>query len=118
MWKTPGSYRTYPGGKELPAEMKVWRVQNLKENFQSITDNSFEEFGVVIAPELFVKNADTENLVQGYNIAKGNNSVAVGRYKNYLHWGFSAVPSKMNETGVNLFLNSIMYISKFGGDKK
>ena len=46
MWKTPGSYRTYPGGKELPAEMKVWRVQNLKENFQSITDNSFNDFGV------------------------------------------------------------------------
>ena len=44
---------------------------------------------LVIAPELFVKNSDTENLVQGYNIAKGNNSVAVGRYKNYLHWGFS-----------------------------
>lgn len=120
MWKTPLFYSAFPGGKDLPKKLKVWRVQNLKEDFQTqppFIDEAFDGYGIVLAPEHFAKDADAENLVQGYNTTKGNNSVAVGRYKNYLHWGFSAVPSKMNEAGINLFLNSIVYISKFSGKK-
>ena len=34
--QTPGSYRRYPGGKDLPDKIKVWRVQNTGKDFGSV----------------------------------------------------------------------------------
>jgi hypothetical protein len=104
-WPTPDNYRRYPAGKDLPAKLKVWRVQDSGKTFGS----------VVSSGEGFEDSPDTEMIVRGYNTGKGPAEVGIGRQGNYLQWGFSAPPSKMTEAGRNLFVNCLCYIRKFDG---
>jgi len=105
MWKTPPNYRRYPGGSELPAELKVWRVQNSGKSYGS----------VVSSPDAFDSFPDAEVLTPGFNTGKQNGAVGVGRHGNYLQWGFSSAPSQMTEPGRCFLLNCICYIRKFDG---
>ncbi len=104
-WKTPDNYRGYPGGDELPAEIKVWRVQNTGKS----------SGGVVSRLYGFTDSPDTEILTPGFNTGKESGAIGVGRHGNFLQWGFSAPPSKMTDAGRRFFLNSICYIRKFDG---
>jgi len=105
MWPTPNSYRRYPGGKDLPAQLRVWRVQNTGQQMG----------GVVSSPDGMNNSPDTEILAPGYNVGQQSGAVGVGRHGNFLQWGFSAPPSKMTDAGQKLFLNCIHYIRKFDG---
>ncbi|MBQ3828142.1 MAG: hypothetical protein II812_08340, partial [Prevotella sp.] len=42
---------------------------------------------------------------------------AIGRQGSFLHWGFAAAPSDMTEEAKPLFVNAIVYISKFAGQR-
>jgi hypothetical protein len=109
MWETPSVYRGYPGGKELPDKLKVWRVQKTTDKPAGTT----RPYGAVARP--FENSADAEALVAGYNNGKMSGAVAVGRERNFLQWGFSAPPSTMTDAGRNFFLNCVCYIAKFEG---
>lgn len=104
-WKTPRNYRGYPGGKELPDKIKVWRVQNTGKDFGSVVSHSYG----------FEDSPDAEILTAGFNVGKECGAVGVGRQGNFLQWGFSAPPSRMTEAGKCFFLNCICYIQKFEG---
>jgi hypothetical protein len=104
-WPTPGNYRGYPGGKDLPDKIKVWRIQNTGKDFGSVASYSYG----------FEDSPDAEILTPGFNVGKESGAVGVGRHGNFLQWGFSAPPSQMTEPGRQFFLNCICYIRKFDG---
>ena len=106
-WKTPRNYRSYPGGKDLPDEIKVWRVQNIGKNSGSVVSRSYG----------FEDSPDAEILTAGFNHGKESGAVGVGRHGNFLQWGFSAPPSRMTEPGKCFLLNCICYIRKFDGTR-
>lgn len=110
-WDTPDNYRRYPGGKELPDKVKVWRVQTLAAK----PGDMKRPFGAVARPWDAGELSDSEILADGYNRGKMNGAVAVGRQGNFLQWGFSASPSRMTDAGRNFFLNCVCYIAKFDG---
>ncbi len=104
---TPDNYRRFPDGDELPETMKVWLVQR--------TDKTYG--GVVARAYGFADSPDAEILVKGFNQGKEYGAAAVSRHGNFLQWGYSASPSQMTRPGRRLFLNSIVYISRFNGKK-
>ena len=95
-WKTPKNYRRYPGGDELKAEVRVWRVQNTGKSSGGVVSRSYG----------FEDSPDAEVLTAGYNTGKESGAVGVGRHGNFLQWGFSAPPSKMTEAGRIAHLSS------------
>ena len=103
--KTPTNYRRFPGGDELPGEMKVWRVQ----------DTGKTSGGVVSRSWGYEDSPDAEVLAPGFNFGKESGAVGVGRHGNFLQWGFSAPPSQMTDEGRKFFLNCVCYIRKFDG---
>ncbi|MHC4553537.1 MAG: hypothetical protein ACYSUT_12365 [Planctomycetota bacterium] len=105
-WDTPGNYRRFPGGKELPDKMKVWKVQNSEKKTYG---------GVVARSYGFTDSPDAEAIALGFNRGKEYGAVGIGRHGNFLQWGYSAPPSKMTEPGQKLFLNCICYIKQFDG---
>lgn len=104
-WSTPRNYRAYPGGKDLPDKLKVWRVQDSGKDYGGVVSFSYG----------FEDSPDAEILTAGFNVGKESGAVGVGRHGNFLQWGFSASPSKMTEAGKRFFLNCICYIRKFDG---
>jgi hypothetical protein len=104
-WNTPRNYRGYPGGKDLPDKIKVWRVQNTGKTYGSVVSRSYG----------FEDSPDAEILTPGFNEGKECGAVGVGRHGNFLQWGFSGSPPQMTEAGRRLFLNCICYIHKFDG---
>jgi len=104
-WPTPGNYRRYPGGDQLPDTITVWRVQNTGKSSGGVVARSFG----------FDDSPDAEILTPGFNHGKESGAIGVGRHGNFLQWGFSAPPSKMTDAGRMFFLNCICYISKFDG---
>jgi hypothetical protein len=111
MWNTPQNYRQFPGGKDLPEKLKVWRIQQISKDPGVLAMPS----GMVAAPFQVVKGIDAEPLVEGYNTGKMNGAVAIGRHGNFLQWGFAAGPSQMTDAGRALFVNCVVYIVKFDG---
>jgi hypothetical protein len=67
-------------------------------------------------PDGFETYPDIEVFAGGDN-EKMANAAAVWRQGNLLHFGFELTPDVMNETGRNLLLNSIAYISQFTEDR-
>ena len=104
MKDTPSNYRRYPGGKEMPDQVKVWPVQKMPERMLS---------GQVYGPSSLVDAQHVESLVTGFNTGKGPRAVGVGRFDNLLQWGYDGMPGDMTDAGKKLFLNCIVYISKY-----
>ena len=102
---TPANYRRYPGGDELPDQMKVWRVQETGKRVGGVVARSYG----------FTDSPDAEVLVKGVNTGKEYGAVGVGRHGNILLWGYSAPPAQMTDAGRKLFLNCIHYIHRFDG---
>ena len=105
-WSTPRNYRGYPGGKDLPEQTKVWRVQKTGKDFGSVAAHSYG----------FEDSPDAEILTPGFNVGKESGAVGVGRHANFLQWGFSAPPSQMTDPGKRFFLNCVCYIHRFEGN--
>ncbi len=106
-WDTPDNYRRFPGGKELPEKIKVWRIQKIENRIRPLSTVS-RSWGYNDSP-------DAEALVAGFNDGKEYGAVGVGRHGNILQWGYAGLPSQMTPAGRNFFLNCICYISKFDG---
>lgn len=103
--ETPDNYRRFPGGDELPDQMKIWLVQKTDKKYGSVVARSYG----------FTDSPDAEALVLGFNRGKEYGAVGIGRHGNFLQWGYWAPPSKMTEDGKKLFINCICYIHKFNG---
>jgi hypothetical protein len=64
----------------------------------------------------FARNPDVEWFCGGVN-HKTPTAGALWRQGNLLHFGFQESPIEMNETGQQLLLNAIVYISRFSQDR-
>ena len=64
----------------------------------------------------FANNPDVEFFCGGVN-HKTPTAAALWRQGNLLHFGFEQSPAEMNEQGKRMLLNSIVYISRFTGDR-
>ncbi len=106
-WDTPGSYkrRRLVNEPEVGDKVKVWRVQNSGKSYGSVVARRYG----------FTDSPDAEIIAAGFNSGKEYGAVGIGRHGNFLQWGFSAEPSKMTEPGKRLFVNCIVYISRFDG---
>ena len=105
MWPTPKNYRRSPAGMDLPAQIKVWRVQDSGKTYGSVLSRGSG----------YVNSPDAEVLAQGYNTGKQYGDVGIGRDASFLQWGYSSPPSAMTDAGRALFLNCICYIRAFDG---
>lgn len=111
MWPTPENFRRYDNGKNLPDQLKVWKVQQMAKPEKPMAASG----GAVSHPFEENKAPGWEPIVPGINTGKMSGALGVTRQANFLQWGFSAAPSKMTPAGQNFFLNCIVYISKFKG---
>jgi hypothetical protein len=64
----------------------------------------------------FDRNPDVEFFCGGVN-HKTPTAAGLWRQGNLLHFGFEQSPAEMNETGRQLLLNSIAYVSRFSQDR-
>lgn len=106
---TPKSYRSYPEGRDLPARIQVWSVQQGKLG-QEV------DYGLVSPPWGFEDSPDAETLSSGIN-TKGPTSVALGRQANLFLWGFAGDPTQMTESGRKVFVNVLCYMDRFDGHR-
>src|SRR5688572_3704348 len=106
---TPKEYRDYSDGKDLPEFMETWKVQEgayLKD----------VDAGLVSSPFGFSDSPDAEHISSGIN-SKGPRSVALGRQGNLFLWGFAGDPSQMTESAKRVFINTIVYMKQFDGQR-
>jgi len=106
-WPTPDQQREYPGGKDLPDQLTVWRVQNSGKDYGSVVSMGYG----------FGDSPDAEILTVGYAPGKPPGSAGVSRHGNFLQWGFSSPPAQMTDAGKAFFLNCIVYVHKFDGKR-
>jgi hypothetical protein len=106
--ETPEHYADYPEGKLLPKKLGVWRVH---------ADPPKEKnYGLVSGGYGFTDTPDCEFISSGVN-SKGPTSVALGRQGNWFLWGFCVAPSEMTESAQRAFLNTVVYMKRFAGQK-
>jgi len=74
------------------------------------------DFGVVSDGHGFEDSPDCERISGGQN-SKGPYAVAIGRQANMLQWGFYCAPDRMTESGRKAFLNAIVYMKQFDGQR-
>lgn len=87
--------------------MKVWNVQHLSRSPKG-----------AVSPPLDVNehgDVDAETIMLGFATSKPYGAVSIGRHGNFLQWGYGGSPSEMMVSGRRLFINCIVYISKFNG---
>jgi hypothetical protein len=106
---TPESYRRYPEGRDLPARIQVWSVQQGKLGEEV-------DYGLVSPPWGFEDSPDAETISSGIN-SKGPTSVALGRQANLFLWGFAGDPTQMTESGRKVFVNVLCYMDAFDGQR-
>lgn len=74
------------------------------------------DYGVVSDGHGFEDSPDCERISGGVN-SKGPYAVAIGRQANLLQWGFYAAPDRMTESARKAFLNAIVYMRQFDGQR-
>lgn len=94
-------------GEKLADSIPMWSVQN--KGYSTV--RTYRP-GMVSRPEGYCDSPDAEIISGGVSI-KSIDAVAMGRHANFFHWGFSAAPYDMTEEGKIVFINAIVYISKF-----
>ncbi len=106
---TPGEAFFYQHlfDEKIPETLPMWRVQT--KGYKS--DEGFA-VGLVSHPWGYTDSPDAEYISSGV-CAKSPDAVAIGRHGNYLHWGFAASPAYMTEEAKIVFVNAVVYISKF-----
>jgi len=72
------------------------------------------DYGVVSDGFGFEDSPDCERISGGIN-TKGPQAVAIGRQANMLQWGFYAAPDRMTESARRVFLNALVYMTRFDG---
>jgi hypothetical protein len=104
---TPKNYAGWPEGRDLPAQLDVWKVQEKLRG---------TNYGLVSDGYGFTDSPDCERISGGIN-SKGPGSVALGRQGNWFLWGFCASPSEMTEEARRVFLNAVVYMRRFDGQR-
>lgn len=74
------------------------------------------DYGVVSDGHGFEDSPDCERISGGVN-SKGPYAVAIGRQANMLQWGFYAAPDRMTDSAKKAFLNAIVYMRQFDGQR-
>lgn len=97
--------------EQLPSTLPMWKVQN--KDYQNTKGY---KVGMVTREWGYLDSPDTE-IISGGESAKSYGAISIGRHANFLHWGFSASPTDMTEEAKPVFLNAVVYISKFAGHR-
>lgn len=95
--------------EKLPATLPMWKVQK-----KDYGNTKGYKVGMVTRQWGYLDSPDTE-IISGGESAKSYGAISIGRHANFLHWGFAASPADMTEEAKPVFLNAIIYISKFKG---
>ena len=74
------------------------------------------DYGVVSDGHGFDDSPDCERISGGVN-SKGPHAMAIGRQANMLQWGFYCAPDRMTDSARKVFLNALIYMRRFDGDK-
>ncbi|MAG57000.1 MAG: hypothetical protein CMJ83_11960 [Planctomycetes bacterium] len=104
---TPDHYARYPEGPALGKKLKVWRVHGKLRA---------KDYGLVSDGYGFDDSPDCEYISGGVN-SKGPRSVALGRQGNFFLWGFSAPPGDMTDQAKRVFVNTLVYMKQFDGQR-
>jgi hypothetical protein len=109
--KTPDLIFKFCNGSDVPKTLPMWRVQ--KEGFKN---EAGYRSGLVARGFCFKDSPDAEFISGGVSL-KDIDAVALGRHGNFFLWGFSGSPDYMNDESRQVFVNTIVYMSKFKGQK-
>jgi hypothetical protein len=74
------------------------------------------DVGLVSDGNGFADTPDCERIAGGVN-SKGPRAVAIGRQANLLQWGFYGAPDRMTVPGKRAFLNAIVWMKQFRGQR-
>lgn len=102
---TPEHYKKLNPG--LGDSMPAWRVHR---------DQIGKYVGVVADGFGFADSPDAEWIASGRN-SKNARAAALARQGNFFHWGFAASPPEMTDEAQRVFLNTLVYMRKFAGQK-
>jgi hypothetical protein len=72
--------------------------------------------GMVSDGHGFDDSPDCERISGGVN-SKGPRAMAIGRQANLLQWGFYGAPDRMTESAKRAFLNAIVWMKQFDGQR-
>ena len=97
--------------EKLPDMIPMWKVQR-----KDYGNTKGYKVGMVSREWGYLDSPDTE-IMSGGESAKSYDAIAIGRHANWLHWGFSASPADMTDEAKPVFLNAVVYISKFKGHR-
>ncbi len=103
--QTPEHYKKV--SPELGDTMPAWRVHR---------DKIGQYVGVVADGFGFTDSPDAEWIASGRN-SKNARAAALARQGNFFHWGFAASPPEMTDEAQRVFLNTLVYMRKFAGQK-
>lgn len=106
---TPEQYVSWRDGRELSETMIAWTVQ--KGSLGSETD-----IGLVSDCYGFEDSPDAEWISSGVN-SKGPGFLALCRQGNRFLWGFAGDPTLMTDSAQQVFLNTLVYMTRFDGQK-
>ncbi|MBP3827762.1 MAG: hypothetical protein ILA07_06940 [Prevotella sp.] len=99
-------------GETLPPTTKMMKIGNT--SYQQRGKNI--KIGMVSRPWGYEDSPECEWISGGLS-SKSIDAMAIGRQGSFLHWGFAAAPSDMTEQAKPLFINAVIYISKFAGQR-
>lgn len=99
-------------GETLPPTTKMMKIgmTSYGERGKNI------KIGMVSRPWGYEDSPECEWISGGLS-SKSIDAMAIGRQGCFLHWGFAAAPSDMTAEAKPLFVNAIIYISKFAGQR-
>lgn len=99
-------------GETLPATTKMLKIGNTSYG----QPGKNIKIGMVSRPWGYEDSPECEWISGGLS-SKSIDAMAIGRQGSFLHWGFAAAPSDMTEEAKPLFINAVVYISKFAGQR-
>ncbi len=104
---TPEHYLTTD--PTLATSMRAWLVHRDK-----LPKNAY--IGVVADGFGFHDSPDAEWIASGRN-SKNARAAALARQGNFFHWGFAAAPPELTDEAQRVFLNTLVYMRKFAGQR-
>jgi hypothetical protein len=104
---TPAHYRRVDDS--LGAVLRAWRVHRDKLPQHSYVGVVADGFG-------FTDSPDAEWIASGRN-SKNARAAALARHGNFFHWGFAASPPEMTDEAQRVFLNTLVYMKRFAGQR-
>ena len=92
-------------------DRRTWLVQT-----GELGQGKGNDYGLVADGHGFEDSPDAEWISSGIN-SKGPHGLAIGRQANHMQWGFYAAPDRMTESARLAFLNSLIWMKQFDGQR-